>query len=117
MHLTFRVQHRRVSANEEPVHNSHGIRIAKDLSNTGWNPQQMLTEPDVTLTDYGLAIECALFTYLIYHRRNQQHPLRIWFTLFFGSLALSALTGGTAHGFFLNGGTTGHTILWSASIL
>ena len=61
----------------------------------------MITEPDVTLTDYGLAIEGAVFTYLLCRRRDLQHPLRFWFMLFFGLAGVAAITGRTTHGFFL----------------
>jgi hypothetical protein len=77
-----------------------------------------MTEPDVTLTDYGLAIECIVFTYLLYyHKGDRQQPLRIWSSLFFGSLGMAAFTGGTVHGFFLDTRTTGHAILWPLTLL
>ena len=76
-----------------------------------------MTEPDVTLTDYGLAIECALFTYLVFRSRKKPQLLRIWFALFFGSLSLAALLGGTVHGFFLDTQATAHTFLWQATLL
>jgi len=83
---------------------------------TYWRPA-MITEADVTLTDYGLAIECALFTYLVPRHGNPQQPLRTWFALFFGSVSAAALTGGTVHGFFLNPNTTGNIILWRATLI
>jgi len=43
----------------------------------------MITEPDVTFTDYGLAIECALFTYLLHRQGSLQRQLKTWFMLFF----------------------------------
>ncbi len=76
----------------------------------------MITEPDVTLTDYGLAIECAVFTYLLCRRRDLQHPLRFWFMLFFGSAGVSAITGGTTHGFFLDEAKQGYAILWPITL-
>jgi len=75
-----------------------------------------MTEPDVTLTDYGLAIECAAFTYLLCRGEGRQ-PLRVWFALFFGSAGVAALIGGTVHGFFLDPATTGARILWPATLL
>ena len=77
----------------------------------------MITEPDVTFTDYGLAIECALFTYLLYRQGDPQQPLRTWFALFFGSVGVAALTGGTVHGFFLDVSTTGYAILWPVTLI
>ena len=77
----------------------------------------MITEPDVTFADYALAIECALFSYLLYRRGDREQPLRAWFALFFGSASVAALTGGTVHGFFLDVTTVGYAILWPATLL
>ncbi len=77
----------------------------------------MITEPDVTITDYGLALECALFTYLLCRGRNRRPPLRTWFALFFCSVGAAALTGGTVHGFFLDERTLGSRILWPVTLL
>ena len=77
----------------------------------------MITEPDVTFTDYGLAIECALFSYLLCRRGNRHQPLRSWFVLFFASTSVAALTGGTVHGFFLDVRTTGYIILWPMTLV
>ena len=77
----------------------------------------MITEPDVTFTDYGLAAECVLFTYLLGRRGNRQQLLRTWFAVFFGSLGVASLFGGTVHGFFLDAETAGHQTLWPATLL
>lgn len=77
----------------------------------------MITEPDVTLTDYGLALECALFTYLLHQHGDWHNSLRAWFLLFFGSVGLAALAGGTVHGFFLDADTVGSAILWPATLI
>lgn len=74
-----------------------------------------MLEPDVTLTDYGLAIESALFSFSLY--RREAGPHRTGFLLFFGSLALAALAGGTVHGFFPDEGSRGYSLLWTASLL
>jgi hypothetical protein len=77
----------------------------------------MITEPDVTLTDYGLALECGVCAYLLWYRGDPAQRLRIWFTLFFGAVGLAALLGGTVHGFFLDVTTTGYRLLWPATLL
>jgi len=77
----------------------------------------MMSEPDVTLTDYGLAIECAVLVLLLLRQGDPQQPLRTWFALFFGSVSAAALTGGTVHGFFLNPNTAGNIILWRATLI
>ncbi len=76
-----------------------------------------MTEPDVTLTDYGLAIECAVFVVLLYRTATVQPRLRAWFALFFSSIGVAALAGGTVHGFFLEPRTTGRSVLWPATML
>jgi hypothetical protein len=76
-----------------------------------------MTEPDVALTDYGLAIECALFTTVLFFRGNRKAPVRPWFTLFFASTAIAALSGGTVHGFFLDADAAGHRILWPSTLI
>ena len=77
----------------------------------------MITEPDVTLTDYLVATECALFTYLLARKGNRKHPLRIWFAVFFGSISVAGIAGGTVHGFFLDIETLGYQILWPLTLV
>jgi hypothetical protein len=74
-----------------------------------------MTEPAVTLTDYGLFLECVLFAFLLF--RFSTHSLKRWFILFFMSLGLAALFGGTVHGFFLDESTAGYKILWPGSLI
>ena len=76
-----------------------------------------MTEPDVTLTDYGLAIECALFAFSLYLHGDRRAPTLPWFVLFFGSIGVATLTGGTVHGFFLDPETMGYRILWPLTLL
>lgn len=75
-----------------------------------------MAEPDVTLTDYGLAVECAFFLYLL-SSRMASGPLQWWFLTLFGSLGLAALAGGTVHGFFREPASTGLMILWPSTLL
>ena len=76
-----------------------------------------MTEPDVTLTDYALFVECALFAWLVAQSRVRSGPLRPWVVVFFGSTALAAVFGGTVHGFFA-GETSGvGRGLWVLSML
>jgi hypothetical protein len=76
-----------------------------------------MTEPDVTLTDYGLFVECAAFAWLIARRRSGLETLRRWTFLFFAFTALAALFGGTVHGFFTaESGGMGRA-LWKLSML
>lgn len=77
----------------------------------------MITEPDVTLTDYGLAIECAMFAYVLYRAERPTHALRRWFVVFFVMGSAAALAGGTVHGFFHDRNTVGGRFLWSFTLL
>src|SRR2546428_13490949 len=67
-----------------------------------------MTEPDVALTDYALAIECTIFAYLL---QRKEHAL------FFGSAAVASLAGGTVHGFFLDARTLGNAVLWRFALI
>lgn len=42
----------------------------------------MITELDVTFTDYALMLECAVFASLIYKQGNRNSLYRFWFTVF-----------------------------------
>ncbi len=76
-----------------------------------------MTEPDVTLTDYLLTLECGAICWLLW-RRVPAHPaLRAWAMVFFAAMGTSALAGGTVHGFFLDASLTGNRILWPVTLL
>src|SRR2546429_5965796 len=67
-----------------------------------------MTEPDVALTDYALALECTVFAYLL---QRKEHAL------FFGSAAVASLAGGTVHGFFLDDRMLGNAVLWRITLI
>jgi hypothetical protein len=75
-----------------------------------------MTEPDVALTDYGLALECGLFVLLLWRARIRRPELHPWLLAFFGALAVASLLGGTVHGFFLDR-QPAEQWLWSATLL
>lgn len=79
------------------------------------NPQ--ITDPAVTLTDYGLAIECAAIAALLLRPQASDHTLRVWFVIFFAAASLASLLGGTVHGFFKSADSPGRAILWPATLL
>ncbi len=76
-----------------------------------------MAEPDVTLTDYGLTILCAVLAHLIFHRGRPGNELRTWFVLFFAAVGASTLFGGTVHGFFPDETSLGNRILWPATLI
>ncbi len=76
-----------------------------------------MNEPDVTLTDYALTLECGLFVYWLLVQGQADNPLRLWFAVFFASIGLAALSGGTLHGYFPSAATRGHRVLWGVTVI
>jgi len=75
-----------------------------------------MTDPDVTLTDYGLAILAGYMAFRVW-RGPRFGPTRGWLLAFFAALGLAPLLGGTVHGFFELEGMPGHDVLWVATLL
>lgn len=71
-----------------------------------------MTELDVALTDFLLAIECAAFAALLHLRRPRGTALLRSFSVLFLSLAAASLFGGIWHGFFLQAETTAGRLIW-----
>lgn len=76
-----------------------------------------MTEPDVTLTDYALMILCVAFVRKIAGQSFKMPILQKLWCVFFGSVALASLMGGTVHGFYLNESSLGFQILWPITLL
>ena len=76
-----------------------------------------LSEPDVTLTDLGLAIECAAFVILLYRQQSRHLSLRASFIAFFGAVALAALLGGITHGFLPASSSWLHRAAWNSTLI
>ncbi len=75
-----------------------------------------MREPDVMLTDYGLALECvflAMFLGRLPTGRNGLGRAGIWFFVFLG---LSAATGGTVHGFCPDQNSPVCRFLWQVTL-
>jgi hypothetical protein len=77
----------------------------------------MIAEPDVTLTDYGLAIECALLAAFLYRTPTSAVAMRFYFVVFFCAVGLAALLGGTDHGFLLDKTTELRTAVWKGTLV
>ncbi len=77
----------------------------------------MVLEPDVTLTDYGLAVECAVLTTWIVRLNTSDRWLRGWAAAFFATIGSAALTGGTVHGFFPDEHSLGFRLLWPLTLV
>ncbi|MXW66478.1 MAG: hypothetical protein F4Z72_05665 [Gemmatimonadales bacterium] len=74
-----------------------------------------MTEPAVTLTDYGLTLLCAVLVWLA--RSRVRADLRPWAMGLFAGSGAAALFAGTVHGFFGDAATFGYRVLWPATIL
>ena len=77
----------------------------------------MIAAPDVTLTDYGLTLECTLLACLLWRPGVRPARVQTWFAVFFGSTGLAALLGGTFHGFFPDEQTRTGALLWRTTLL
>ena len=76
----------------------------------------MIYQPDVTLTDYGLAIMCAIFARVLLRQEVERPALRTWFAVFFTAVSVASLLGGTVHGFFPDVLSAGYRALWPATL-
>src|SRR5262245_2279900 len=74
-----------------------------------------LLEPDVTLTDFALAIECAAFAAWL-HRRGESGVLRRYFVIFFAAVGVASLLGGIAHGFLADKQTVVFRLIWTGTL-
>lgn len=74
-----------------------------------------MNEPAVTLTDFGLAVECAILATLV--GRQAPPPLRRWWVLFFVAVGAGALFGGLVHGYYSDHRTLGWRLLWYATMI
>lgn len=76
-----------------------------------------LLEPDVTLTDFALAIECAWFAVWLQRNRTRGEPFGLSFIVFFGAVGLAALLGGITHGFLPDPQHWLTRIVWRGTLL
>lgn len=83
-----------------------------------------MTEPDVTLTDFALAIECMILCGLVVRANRQVGQgdgtacgRGRWLAIYFAAGCAASFFGGLVHGFFLNVQSAGHAIFWRATLL
>lgn len=76
-----------------------------------------MTEPDVAITDYLLAVESLTFATLLIAQPAARTDLRAWFVVFFVATALASLLGGTVHGFFVARPSRLGRLLWRVTLL
>lgn len=76
-----------------------------------------MTEPDVALTDFAIALLCAVLATLIARWPAAAPRARRWWLVFFASIGVGALLGGLVHGFFNEPTSRGHGVLWPATLI
>ncbi len=76
-----------------------------------------MTEPDVTLTDYAITLECLVFCVLGARWSTTDVGMRRLWIAFFASVGAGAFFGGTVHGFFPSAESTGHKVFWPSTML
>jgi len=75
-----------------------------------------IAEPDVTLTDLLLAIECLVLAWLL-AGLPRDSGLQPWFILAFASIGISAVLGAVLHGFLTDRNSTAHKRVWRSIIM
>ncbi len=76
-----------------------------------------LLEPDVALTDFGLAIECAWLAAWLLWGAVAERSLRRWFVIFFAAVGLAALLGGITHGFLSDTQSAVYAVIWGSTLI
>jgi hypothetical protein len=76
-----------------------------------------MTEPDVALTDYVLALECLLFAAVFARNARRAGSTSFWLAIYFFAGSIASACGGTVHGFFQDEQSVGYSILWSSTLL
>lgn len=76
-----------------------------------------LLEPDVTLTDFALAVECAWFAIWLQRNRIGGEPFGLAFIVFFCAVGVAALLGGISHGFLTDPQYWLSWIVWRGTLV
>lgn len=76
-----------------------------------------MSEVVVGLTDYLLTLECALFAALLARVGGASPEVRRFFVVFFVSLAVTSLTGGTYHLWFSGSSSATANVLWKTTVV
>lgn len=74
-----------------------------------------MTEPDVTLTDFAIAVQGIAMAVFLARRQGRSTATFAWL-VYFASAGLAALFGGLVHGFYLDFHSGGHAVFWPLSL-
>jgi hypothetical protein len=77
----------------------------------------MIHEADVALTDFALAIECAILAYLLHRMDAPAQTLRKLFVTFFAAAGVASLLGGITHGFLVDHQSVPYRVVWNATLI
>jgi hypothetical protein len=75
----------------------------------------MISEPMTMITDYALGAVSAVLGWRLYRDAREERARKCW-GLAFGALAVSALLGGTHHGFAAMMSPTTYAISWKVTV-
>jgi hypothetical protein len=88
---------------------------------SGWTLSKsrghILTEPDVALTDFALAVECVVLALALLSNRKWMEPMHRHFAALFLTIALGSALGGVWHGFLNTYDSIASRIVWAATLL
>jgi hypothetical protein len=118
--MALRPQHRRDHPDPAPHGSSTALFLpGREACRPGFAGGRAMTllEPDVALTDFGLAAECALFAGWLLARARGRAPVLRWFVILFAALGLGALLGGISHGFLADHQSALSHWVWIATML
>lgn len=76
-----------------------------------------LLEPDVTLTDFALAIECAVFVAILAATSRWGLPYQTAFIFFFACNSMASFFGGLVHGYYPDRHRGAGGLFWRGSLL
>src|SRR5690348_15437771 len=76
-----------------------------------------MTEPDVAITDYLLALESFALAALLAVEPTTRPDLKLWFVIFLAATGIASLLGGTFHGFFVARPSPAGRMLWRSTMI
>ncbi len=76
-----------------------------------------IAEPDVALTDFGLALLAAILAVALVRGGGGSTVVRRRFVAFFAAVAVASLAGGLDHGFFRQPPGAAHDVLWATALI
>jgi hypothetical protein len=76
-----------------------------------------IAEPDVTLSDFALSVESAIFALLIAIQPAAKYPVQDLFVVFFLAITIASLCGGVVHGFLTTPDSRWQNSVWRIALV